>query len=143
MTESNKLTKWFKAIAIIALLWNIMGVMSYLMHAYMSEETLATLPKNQQDFMNNLPAWRMASFAIATFGALIASILLLMKKKMALTLFTLSFIAIIAGNIYDIFMANYYKDAEITGLILPLTIFLISLFLIWFTKKLTQQNFLN
>ena len=94
MTETNKLSKNFKLIAIIAIIWNILGVASYLLHAYMTPETIATLPQYQQDFMNNTPAWRTAAFAIATFSGLIASILLVMKKKRLLKKLLISTIII-------------------------------------------------
>ena len=143
MTQTNKLIKWFKLIAIITLIWNFFGVMSYLMHAYMTPETLATLPENQQNFMNNMPSWRVAAFATATFGGLVGSILLLMKKKIAIALFLLSLIGIIAGNIYDFFMVNYYKNSDITGLILPVLIVLVSVFLLWYSKKIDSNGMLK
>ena len=140
---NNKLIKWLKVIAIIAIIWNLFGVISYLMHAYMSNETLATLPKNQQEFMTNLPSWRMASFAIATFGGLLGSIFLLLKKKIAIPLFILSLIAIIIGNYYDIFMVNYYKDADVNGLILPFLILIFGILFAWYSKKLNTLNILT
>jgi len=135
MTSTSKLPKGFKAIAIIAIIWNISGIMSFFMHAFMTPETIATLPKNQQEFMNNTPTWRMLCFAISTFTGLIASVLLLLKKKIAITLFAISFISIMIGNYYDIFMAHYYKGTAFTGLILPFAIVFIGIFLFWYSRK--------
>ncbi len=135
MATSTAITKGFKTIAILAIIWNIFGVMSFLMHAFMTPETIATLPENQQEFMNNTPAWRMICFGVATFGGLIASILLLFKNKMAVTLFALSFVAILLGHYYDIFMVKYYEGAEISGLILPFLIVAIGLFLFLYSRK--------
>lgn len=135
MATSTTITKGFKTIAIIAIIWNVIGVMSFLMHAFMSPETIATLPENQQEFMNNTPTWRMICFGTATFGGLIASIFLLLKNKMAVALFALSFIAIVLGHYYDVFMVKYYNGAEISDLILPFLIVTIGLFLFWYSRK--------
>jgi len=39
--------KGFKAIAIFTIIWNILGVMSYLMHQFITPETIVNLPQNQ------------------------------------------------------------------------------------------------
>ena len=48
MTDNaSKAPTWFKVVAIIAFIWNLFGVMAYLMQVTMSDETLATLPPKQ------------------------------------------------------------------------------------------------
>ncbi|HIE45381.1 MAG TPA: hypothetical protein EYP87_04265 [Flavobacteriaceae bacterium] len=133
----------FKAVAIIAIIWNVFGVMSYLMHQFMTPETIAALPQNQQDFMNNIPSWRMLAFAIATFGGLFASVLLLVKKKKSMVFFALSLLGIIIGNIYDVFIVDYYKDAGISGLVLPLLIFFLGVFFLSYSKKVDKLGLLK
>jgi len=135
MTTSTTFTNGFKLITIIAIIWNVFGVLSFLMHAFMTPETIATLPENQQEFMNNTPTWRTVCFGVATFGGLFASILLVLKNKLAIALFAISLIAIVLGDYYDIFMVKYYNDAEISGLVLPIIIVIIGVFLFWYSKK--------
>jgi len=93
--------------------------------------------------MNNIPTWRMIVFAIATFGGLYASILLFIKKKKSFIFFIVSLLGIILGNIYDVFIANYYRDTDFSGLIMPILIFLLGVFFIWYAKKSEINGLLN
>ena len=47
----------FLIIGIVALLWNLMGVMSYIMQVTMSPEALANMPEAERALMESLPAW--------------------------------------------------------------------------------------
>ena len=47
-TESKKPNALFYVIGVIALLWNGMGVMAYLGRAFITEDMIAALPKEQQ-----------------------------------------------------------------------------------------------
>ena len=142
MSESNKPTGLFWVIAIIALLWNAMGVFMYLSQQYMSDETLAAMPQNEQDFLNNTPAWVTAAFATAVFAGFIASIGLLMRKKWCVPLFALSFLAIIASHVYSFFMQD---DLPQTGahLVMPIIIIFLGLVFVMFSKKAKRSGILS
>ena len=80
-TPSKKPTIRYWIIAVLALLWNTLGVIAYLRQAYMSDETLAALPEPNQLYYSNLPAWVTAAFAIAVFGGFLGAIGLLWRKN--------------------------------------------------------------
>lgn len=46
-STQTKIQKWFWALAVIFLLWNIMGVFSFFGHTFITEEALAKLPENE------------------------------------------------------------------------------------------------
>jgi hypothetical protein len=68
----------------------------------MTNEILATLPKDQQAIYQDVPAWVTAAFAIAVFSGSFGALLLLLKKKIASTFFILSFAGIIAQMTYGL-----------------------------------------
>lgn len=105
-SESNKPTTLFWVIGIFALIWNAMGVMAYIGQAYMTNEMLAALPEAERALYENVPAWVTAAFAIAVFGGTLGCIVLLLKKKLAKSLFLVSLIAIIAQMSYNLFMSK-------------------------------------
>ena len=90
-TATNKPSTPFWIISIIALIWNIMGVMAYLQQAYMSDEEKAILPEAERALYSDVPSWAIAAFAIAVFGGLLGSLALLLRKKWATPLFFISF----------------------------------------------------
>ncbi len=142
MSNSNKPNAVFWVIGIIALLWNIIGVVMYLGQAYMNDEALALLPQAEQDFYNNMPAWVTAAFAIAVFTGLFGCIALLLRKKIAVLLFTLSIIAVLTQQIYNFFIQDF---VELGGLrmIGPLLIVVISFFLMFYSKAQKAKGVLS
>jgi hypothetical protein len=136
MTQNNNLPKWFNTVAILAIIWNVLGVVSYLFHVTLTAESMSNKSVIEQALYTNIPSWRISAFAIATFGGLIGSILLIMKKKIACAVFAISLIAILAGIYYDFFMINTIEVIGLTAIIFPMIIVLIGIFLIWVSKKL-------
>lgn len=118
--QKTKAPGWFTALSIIALLWNLMGVMAYLAQVYMTDEILAALTQEQQDVINNTPLWANAAFALAVWGGLLGAITMMMKRKVSIFLFQLSFAGIFLQNIHSFFMIDSVKIYGIfQGLIMP------------------------
>ncbi len=141
--SSNKPEITFWIIGIIALIWNILGVVAYLMQAYMTQEDLLALPLEEQALYLDIPAWVTAAFALAVFGGLLGCLLLLLRKKLATFVFIISLIGIIVQMIYNVFMS---KAAEVFGpgnMIMPLMVIVIGTFLIWYSKRLQDQGVLS
>ncbi len=66
---NNKPPRSFYIIGGAALVWNLIGVMQYVMRVSMSEAAVAGLPANQQAFLQDIPGWATAAFAVATNAA--------------------------------------------------------------------------
>ena len=126
MTNStNKPSVLFWIISAIALIWNLMGVMAYLVQAYMTDETLAALPEAEQALYQDLPAWVTAAYAFAVFGGAIACIFMLLRKKLANSLFVISLLGILVQMTYNIFMSNASEVYGPGGIIMPIMVLII------------------
>ena len=137
-TSTNKPTAIYWVIGVIALLWNGLGVMAYLARAFMTDEMIAALPEDQQkEFLVNYPAWVTAAFALAVFGGVLGAVFLLMRKKLAVTLFAISAIAAIAQHIY-IFM-----NVEVNSYIMPVLVIVVCIILYWYSKKCSDDGILS
>jgi len=136
MSDSTKKPgNGFWIIGIVALIWNLMGVYAYLQDAYMSAEDLAALPAELQALYENVPAWVTGAYAIAVFGGTLACILLLMKKKLATTLFLVSLLGIIIQMSYGIFMSKAIEVQGSIAIIMSVVVLVIGVFLLWYSKK--------
>ena len=102
----RKPTGLFWIISSTALIWNIMGVFNYLTQAFMTNDILASLPKDQQVLYQDVPAWVTAAFATAVFSGTLGALLLLLKKKIASTFFILSFAGIMIQMTYGLFISE-------------------------------------
>lgn len=139
--SNNKPTTAFWIISVLALLWNIMGVVAYLGQAYMTEEVLATLPKGEQEYYNNVPAWVTAAFAIAVFAGVFGCVGLLMRKKWATILFVISLIAVIAQFTYNFLIQS---DMEVTTIhmIWSFVVIIIAILLIFLSRKSEKEGWI-
>ena len=143
MTNSNKPTTLFWVIGVIALIWNGLGVMSYIGQAFMTDEMKAALPEAERALYDNVPAWVTAAFAIAVFGGLLGCILLLMKKKAAKTVFLVSLIAIIVQMTYNLFMSKAVEVYGPGGAIMPIMVIAIGVFLLLYSKRSIEKGWLS
>lgn len=143
MTNSNKPTTLFWIIGVVALIWNGLGVMSYLGQAFMTDEMKAALPEAERALYDNVPAWVTAAFAIAVFGGLLGCILLLMRKRAAKTVFLVSLIAIIVQMIYNLFMSKAVEVYGPGGAIMPIMVIIIGVFLLMYSKKSIEKGWLS
>ncbi|GFD82807.1 hypothetical protein KUL156_35450 [Alteromonas sp. KUL156] len=143
MTDSNKPATLFWIIGIAALVWNGLGVMSYIGQAYMTDEVRAALPEAERALYENVPTWVTAAFAIAVFGGLLGSAFLLMRKKLARPMFLISLIAIIVQMSYNLFMSRASEVYGPGSIIMPIMVIVIGVFLLMYSKKTIAKGWLS
>jgi len=135
---------WFWIVSVIALLWNIMGVIAYLSDAYLKEETMAALTDAQRTIFETQPTWLTAAYALGVFLGALGCIGLLLKKKWAAPLFVISFIAVLARTFYYFFMTNATEVFDVLeGIVLPIVVIVIAGLLIIFTKIAKDRNWIS
>ena len=133
----------FWIISILALLWNLLGVASYLMTVKMSPDALAAMPEAERALYQNIPAWVTSSFAIAVFGGTLACILLLMRKRVASTLFLVSLLAILVQMGHAFFMTQMLAVHGAAGAALPLCVIVAAMFLLWYSRGAQSRGWLG
>ncbi|MFC7357236.1 hypothetical protein ACFQO1_06030 [Jejudonia soesokkakensis] len=144
MTTTNKPGSGFWIIAVIALLWNLIGIFFWASENFlMTDEIKATLPAEQVEMMNNAPSWGIWVYAIAVFGGTLASVLLLMRKKLAVPLFLISLIAILIQMGYWIFGMDSVGVLGPQSLIMPLIVITIAIFLYFYSKGAAKNGWLS
>jgi type IV secretory pathway TrbD component len=144
MTTTNKPNTAFWIIAVIALLWNIIGVYFWAMeHFLMTEEMRAAYSPAELELMNNTPSWGIYVYGIAVFCGLLASILLLARKKMAIALFGISLLAVMVQMIYWIFGMDAVGVMGAEAIVMPLIVIAIAIFLYFYSKGAARNGWLN
>jgi hypothetical protein len=143
MSEKTAVPVYFWVVAVVALIWNLMGVMAYIDQVSMTPEILATMPEAERLLYENVPAWATGAFAIAVFGGALASILLLLKKKLAIILFIISLIGILVQMFYVFFISNSIEVFGPGEMIMPIMVIVIGIFLVWFSKSAKTKGWIN
>ena len=141
--STTKPSKAFWIISGVALLWNAMGVNQYLQQAYMTDAFKAMYTEEQLVIITSAPSWVIAVFAIAVFGGLLGSLALLLRKKIAIVLFIVSLIGIIAQMYHNLFMIDSVAIYGPGAAIMPIMVIAFALFLLWFSKFSDKKNWLS
>ena len=139
----RKPSNLFWVISVMALVWNLMGVFNYLTQAFMTNEILASLPKDQKLLYEKVPAWVTAAFAVAVFSGTLGAVFLLLKKKIASTFFILSFVGIVTQMSYGLLLDEKTDNYGPLGLLMPLMIIAVGAYLIWYSKKAKENRWLS
>ena len=132
--------KWYMWVAVAGLVWNLLGVVAFLIQLTMD---LSELPEAQRAFHEGTPTWATASFALAVFSGVLGCIGLLMRKTWALLMFILCLIGILLQNLQSLVLSNGLEVFGWTGSILAILTLSICLLLIWFSRYSKAQGWLE
>lgn len=139
-------TKWADTpmvhwlVAGAALIWNLFGFSIYYMTVSLTEqEMLARFTPEQIVYIENTPIWVTSAFAIAVTAGVLGSVLLLMRKSLALPVFSVSLVAILIQHTYSFVLTDVVAvlgeiQAYIAATVFGITVLLV-LYSWWATKK--------
>ncbi|HEY6641687.1 hypothetical protein [Povalibacter sp.] len=131
-SAGGKPPTWFRIVAGLALVWMLIGVMSWVMDLMTDEAAIAQMSEVQQQLYRSRPAWIFVVYAIAIFSGLAGAIGLLMRKSWAVTAFVVSLIAIIIQFGYTFLVMDAIGLlGPAAAVIFPLVIFAIGAALLW------------
>jgi uncharacterized membrane protein len=96
------LVGWF------ALLFNSVGVFDFVMSMAQGAEYQASagMTPDQIAHYQQMPSWMTVVWAVGVFGAFLASILLLLRRRQAWLVFILSLVAFLVSLIYTYVLTN-------------------------------------
>lgn len=143
MTENStqKIPAWYWIVAVLALLWNGLGVMAYLGKAFITDEMIAALPPEQQaEYLTEMPTWYTAAFALAVFCGFLGALCLLLKKKWAYLLFVIS---AITATIQHVYLFSSGHISNFTSSIMPLMVIVVCILLVVLAKYAIAKNWIK
>ena len=82
-------------VGILALLWNAVGAFDYLATKLRLDFYMSQFTPEQLDYFYGFPAWVEFFWAIAVWGGILGSALLLMRKRQAVIVFLASFVSMV------------------------------------------------
>ncbi|HEX7782267.1 MAG TPA: sugar transporter [Sphingobium sp.] len=133
----------FIVIGIIFLVWNLMGDAAYLMQVTMNLSDLAKTDPYTARIFAQMPQWAWAAYAVAVWGATLATILLLMKRKLAVPLYALSLAAIIVQFGYSFLGTDMLAVKGPLTAAFPLMIFVIGIIQYLYARSLARKGIIK
>ncbi len=136
----NRPPTWFWVVGVIALIWNLMGVMAYIMQVTMTDEALAALPEAERLLYENQPAWATAAFAVAVWGGALGCVLLLMRKSLAVPVFIASLHGVLVQNFHSFFLSKSWEVFGPGGAAMVVMVIVVAVLLIWLARHSRSQG---
>ncbi len=131
-------------IGIVGFLWSAMGAMDYVMTKLRIEDYMAAFTPEQLEFFYGFPVWVDATWAIAVWGGVVGTILLLLRMRAAVWVLLASLLAMVATAIHNYGLSN---GMEVMGdtfsLVFTAIIFLVSLGLYLYSKAMDTKGVLK
>ena len=87
-------------VAILALLWNSMGAFDFTMTQTNPDAYLKAYTPQQVEFVKSIPAGIVAAWGIGTLGGFLGSLLLLLRKRLAVPVYLASLVGALVSQVW-------------------------------------------
>ena len=126
-----------------ALVWNLIGMLIYYQEVTLTAEALATLTDAQRAFIAERPDWATSAYAIAVTTGVLASLLLLLRKSLAVLMFAVSLLAIIVQDVYGFVVANGLQVWGTPALGIAAAVLVIAVALLLYSRAAKAKHWLG
>ena len=134
--------RWFRVVAVVAVLWNLLGVWQYLSFVGVVP-LMRPLTADEAALLAGAPLWYTAAFAIAVHAGLLGAIGLVLARRWARPVLVLSLVAMIVQFSWWSFMSG---AAELLGPsvhVAPVVVGLVGLLLVWLAAMGVRRGWLG
>ncbi len=135
--------KWYLPVAIVALLWNLLGCAAYLADVMIKPEDLAKLTAAQQAMYHARPAWSIAGTAFAVWFGALGSIGLIAKRRWAYVVLLISLAGCVVQDTWLFALSGASGSAGVAGLVLQLCVLGIAFGLVYLAKTAISRDWVK
>lgn len=137
----EKAPKWYMPVAVVALLWNLMGCAAYLSDVMLTPEDIAKLSAAEQALYASRPTWSVAATAVAVWGGALGSLGLILRKGWATSLLIVSLAALVVQDASLFLMSGV--GAVPMALVLQGVVLLVAIGLVLLARKAAASGWLR
>jgi len=151
MTDTTRMTTatpWHLwAVGVLSLLWNGFGAYDFIMTTTQGEAYMRSAGFDQAmiDYYMAMPAWMYAPWILGVWGAVIGSILLLIRNRLAVWAFAASLLGAVVSLVYGQFINP--PPALPAGMemmsYMPWVITAVAAFLAWYAWAMAKKGVLR
>lgn len=138
---SRPVSYW--VIAVLALLWNLLGVAMFCMTLAATPEQLAAMPVEQRRILDATPGWMQVAYGVAVFGGVLGAIGLLLRRRWAATFFLLSLVGLVVQTLGAFLSTPAWEVLGPAGLVMPIVLLAIALFLLSYARRAAARGWLS
>lgn len=135
--------KWYMPVAVLALVWNLIGCAAYLSDVMLTPEAVAQMPAEQQALYAARPAWAVAAYAIAVWGGAVGSLGLVLKKRWASLPLLASALGLVVQDLALFVLSPAARTMPATAFVLQGIVFVIALALLRMARLGAARGWLS
>ena len=133
---------WFRVVAVLAVLWNLIGVWQYLSYVGVVP-MMREMTAEEAALISGAPAWYAAAFAIAVFAGIAGALGLVMSRAWARPVLVVSLVALVVQFGWWSFLSG---AAEVLGpsvYAAPAVVVLVGVLLVWLASTGVKRGWLR
>lgn len=123
-------------------LWNAVGAFDYLMTQTRNDAYMSAFTPEQLEYFYGFPAWVVAFWAVAVWGGLLGTALLLLRKRVAAPILLASLVAMVVTSIHNFLLTNGLEVMGGGGAAFSALIFVVALGLWLYARAMTLRGVL-
>lgn len=132
-------------VGVLGLLWNGFGGYDYWMSQTAGETYLRSMGMTdpQIAYFNAMPAWMTAVWATGVWGAVVATVLLLMRSRWAVEVFAVSLAALMLSHVYTYLLSNGSEVMGTSVVVMNLVITAAAIFFLYYAATMRRKGVLR
>ncbi len=129
-------------VGIVALLWNAVGAMDYVMTQTRNEAYMGQFSPEELAFFYGFPTWVVAAWAIAVWGGVLGAVLLLLRKRLAVPVFLASLVAMVITTFHNFVLSDGMEvmGKDLMALGFTVVIFLVAIALFLYARAMQKRG---
>lgn len=128
----------------LSLLWNAVGVVDFTMTQTKNESYMSAFTPAQLEYFYGFPIWVVVAWGIATWGSALGSMLLLLRRKLAVLTNLVVLVAMAITFVHNLILTDGMKIMGGTGpLVFTLVIVAIGVLLYFYARAMARRGVLR
>jgi hypothetical protein len=137
------LPKWFRPVAVVALVWNLLGCVAYLSDVMLTPDDVAKMSADQQALYAARPAWAVGATAVAVWFGAAGSLGLVLRRRWSYPLLLASLAGVVVQDAALFGMTNVVAVAGATALVLQGLVLAIAIALVLMARRAIREGWLT
>jgi hypothetical protein len=135
--------KWYLPVAILALLWNLVGCWAYLQDVMVTPEDVARMSADLQALRAARPMWSVAATAVGVWAGAAGCIGLILRRRWAVPLLIASLLGVILQDISLFALGRSVAHMAQSVYILQGMVLAISIALVVFGRRAAARDWIG
>ncbi len=133
---------WFWVISAVSLIWNVLGCVIFSSEVFAQEAMIESMTGEQKEWVRATPYWVYTVFAISVGSGVAGSTCLLMRKKLSVSLLTISFVSVMIQMVYTMVIAGGLQIMGPSGAVMPTVVICLSVAWLIFSQVTKGKGWL-